>query len=127
MTRASGSSPATRSRSARCCCSAAASAIGGLAGSFAVLVSARALQGAFGALLAPSALGLLTTTFTNPAERGKAFGIYGAIAGGGGAIGLLLGGVLTEYLSWRWCLYVNLAFAVPAALAALALLHGGAD
>src|SRR5215467_7725767 len=67
-----------------------ASAIGGAAGSFAVLVSARALQGAFGALLAPSALGLLTTTFTNPAERGKAFGIYGAIAGGGGAMGLLL-------------------------------------
>jgi EmrB/QacA subfamily drug resistance transporter len=106
---------------------ALASALGGAAQSFGVLVAARALQGAFGALLAPSALGLLTTTFTNPAERGKAFGIYGAIAGGGGAIGLLLGGVLTEYLSWRWCLYVNLAFAVPAALGALTLLHGGAD
>jgi EmrB/QacA subfamily drug resistance transporter len=101
---------------------AAASAAGGAADSFAVLVSARALQGAFGALLAPSALGLLTTTFSDPQERGKAFGIYGAIAGGGGAVGLLLGGLLTEYLSWRWCLYVNLAFAVPAALGALALL-----
>src|SRR5215213_949396 len=101
---------------------AAASAIGGAAESFGVLVVARALQGAFGALLAPAALSLLTTTFTNPNERGKAFGIYGAIAGGGGAVGLLLGGVLTEYLSWRWCLYVNLLFAIPAAIGALALL-----
>src|SRR5690242_13272401 len=103
-----------------------ASAIGGAAQSFGVLVGARALQGVFGALLAPSALGLLTTTFSDPRERGKAFGIYGAIAGGGGAIGLLLGGILTEYLSWRWCLYVNLAFAVPAALGALALLSSNA-
>jgi EmrB/QacA subfamily drug resistance transporter len=100
-----------------------ASAAGGLAQSFEVLVIARAFQGAFGALLAPSALSLLTTTFTDPSERGKAFGIYGAIAGGGGAIGLLLGGLLTEYLSWRWCLYVNLLLAVPATFAALALLH----
>jgi EmrB/QacA subfamily drug resistance transporter len=106
---------------------AIASAAGGLAQSFEVLVIARAAQGAFGALLAPSALSLLTTTFTDPAERGKAFGIYGAIAGGGGAIGLLLGGVLTEYLSWRWCLYVNLLLAVPAGLAALALLHNQAQ
>jgi EmrB/QacA subfamily drug resistance transporter len=105
---------------------AVASAIGGLAPSFGVLVFARALQGAFGALLAPSALSLLTTTFTDPAERGKAFGVYGAIAGGGGAVGLLLGGVLTEYLSWRWCLYVNLAIAVPAVMAAATLLRGGA-
>jgi EmrB/QacA subfamily drug resistance transporter len=104
---------------------AAASAVGGLAPSFGVLVFARALQGAFGALLAPSALSLLTTTFTDPAERGKAFGVYGAIAGGGGAVGLLLGGVLTEYLSWRWCLYVNLAIAVPAVFAAVALLRSG--
>jgi predicted MFS family arabinose efflux permease len=87
-----------------------------------VLVAARAAQGAFGALLAPAALSLLTTTFTDPNERGKAFGIYGAIAGGGGAVGLLLGGVLTEHLSWRWTLYVNLLFAIPAALGALALL-----
>jgi EmrB/QacA subfamily drug resistance transporter len=102
---------------------AAASALGGLAQSFGVLVGARALQGAFGALLAPAALSLLTTTFTEPAERGKAFGIFGAVAVGGAAIGLLLGGILTEYLSWRWCLYVNLLIAVPAALAGLALLH----
>ena len=98
------------------------SAIGGAAQSFGMLVTARAFQGAAGALLAPSALGLLTTTFTQPRERGIAFGIYGAIAGAGGAVGLLLGGVLTEYLSWRWCLYVNVAIAIPAVLAASVLL-----
>jgi EmrB/QacA subfamily drug resistance transporter len=101
---------------------AVASAIGGAAQSFGVLVGARAAQGAFGALLAPAALSLLTTTFTDPDERGKAFGIYGAIAGGGAAIGLLLGGILTELLSWRWCLYVNLLFAIPAAAFAAVLL-----
>jgi EmrB/QacA subfamily drug resistance transporter len=101
---------------------ALASAVGGAAQSFGVLAAARAAQGAFGAVLAPSALALLTTTFTAPEERGKAFGIFGAIAGGGAAVGLLLGGVLTELLSWRWCLYVNLLFAIPAALAALRLL-----
>lgn len=101
---------------------AVASAIGGMAGNIEVLIAARALQGAFGALLAPAALSLLTTTFVDPAERAKAFGIYGAIAGGGGAVGLLLGGVLTEYLSWRWCLYVNLIFAAIAIPAAARLL-----
>ncbi len=101
---------------------ALASAVAGLAQSYDVLVAARALQGAFGALLAPSALSILTTTFTDPGERGKAFGIYGAIAGGGGAIGLLLGGVLTEYIDWRSTLFVNLVFAIPAAAAALVLL-----
>jgi EmrB/QacA subfamily drug resistance transporter len=105
---------------------ATASAIGGFAHSFGVLVTARALQGAFGAILAPSALGLLTTTFTEPGERAKAFGIFGAIAGAGGAIGLLLGGVLTQSLSWRWAMYVNLAFALPAAAGALALLRNPA-
>ena len=99
-----------------------ASAIGGSAQSFEVLVLARALQGAFGAILAPAALSILTTTFTDPEERGKAFAIFGAISGGGAAVGLLLGGVLTEYLSWRWCLYVNLFFAIPAALVALWLI-----
>jgi MFS family permease len=73
-------------------------------------------------LLAPSALSLLTVTFTDPEERGKAFAVYGAVAGAGGAVGLLLGGVLTEYLSWRWCLYVNLIFAGVAAAGAIALL-----
>jgi EmrB/QacA subfamily drug resistance transporter len=98
------------------------SALGGFAQSFGVLVVARAMQGAFGALLAPSALSILTTTFRDPAERGRAFGIYGAIAGGGGAIGLLLGGVLTQYLDWRATMFVNLAFALPAAVAAVTLL-----
>jgi EmrB/QacA subfamily drug resistance transporter len=102
---------------------AAASAVGGAATSFGMLVAARACQGAFGALLAPSALSLLTTTFSDPKERGKAFGVYGAIAGAGGAVGLVLGGLLTEYLSWRWCLYVNLFFAAIAAVGAVTLLH----
>ncbi|MEA2177147.1 MAG: hypothetical protein QOG77_444, partial [Solirubrobacteraceae bacterium] len=97
---------------------AVASAIGGAAGSFGVLVLARTLQGVFGAMLAPSALGLLSTTFSDSAERGKAFGIFGAIAGGGAAVGLLLGGILTEALSWRWCLYVNLLIAIPTAIMA---------
>jgi EmrB/QacA subfamily drug resistance transporter len=90
---------------------AAASAVGGAATSFGMLVAARTAQGAFGALLAPAALSILSTTFSNPKDRGKAFGVYGAIVGAGGAIGLVLGGILTEYLSWRWCLYVNLFFA----------------
>jgi EmrB/QacA subfamily drug resistance transporter len=102
---------------------AGASALGGAAQSFDLLVAARALQGGFGALLAPAALSLLATTFTDPAERGKAFGIYAGIAGMGGAIGLLLGGALTEVLDWRWCLYVSIAFAVPAAIAGTRLLH----
>jgi EmrB/QacA subfamily drug resistance transporter len=102
---------------------AAASALGGAAPDFGALVAARAVQGAFGALLAPSALALLITTFTDQRERGKALGIYTAIAGGGGAIGLILGGVLTEYLSWRWCLYVNVAFAVLALAGAIPLIR----
>src|SRR4051794_30379633 len=101
---------------------AAASAVGGAAGSFGVLVGARAAQGVFGAVLAPSSLALLATIFTSPQERGKAFGIFGAIAGGGAAVGLLLGGILAETLSWRWCLYVNLLFAVPTAIIAVRLL-----
>lgn len=102
---------------------AGASALGGMAQSFEVLVAARALQGIFGALLAPAALSILTTTFTDPKERGQAFGVFGAVAVGGAAIGLIMGGVLTQYLDWRWCLYVNLAFAIPAAVAAMPLLH----
>ncbi len=101
---------------------ASASAIGGAAPSFEVLIGARALQGAFAALLAPAALSIVTTTFTDPAERGKAFGVYGAIAGSGAAVGLLLGGVLTEVLDWRATMYVNLAFAIPAAIAGTRLL-----
>jgi len=101
---------------------AGVSAIGGASVNFGMLITARACQGAFGALLVPSALSLLTTTFTEPKERGKAFGIYGAIAAAGGAIGLLLGGALTEYLSWRWTLYVNLIFAGAAFIGGAILL-----
>jgi EmrB/QacA subfamily drug resistance transporter len=90
---------------------AVASAAGGASVSFTMLVTARTCQGAFAALLAPSALSLLTTTFTDPKERGKAFGVYGTVAASGSALGLLLGGALTSYASWRWCLYVNLVFA----------------
>ncbi|MFF4117703.1 MFS transporter [Streptomyces sp. NPDC001714] len=102
---------------------AGASALGGAATGFDMLIVARAAQGLFGALLAPAALSLLTTTFTDAKERAKAFGVYGAIAGAGGAIGLLLGGVLTEYLDWRWTLYVNLAFAVVAFVGGALLLQ----
>jgi len=93
-----------------------ASMIGGAAPDFAVLVTARALQGAFAALLAPTALSLLAVTFTEPRERATAFSVYGSIAGSGAAIGMLLGGALTQYLSWRWCLYVNLPIAFVAAV-----------
>lgn len=101
---------------------AVASALGGAAGSFELLVAARALQGVFGAVLAPSALSVLTTTFTVPRERARAFGVFGAIAGMGGAIGLLLGGYLTENLDWRWNLYVNVVIAAVALVAGIALL-----
>ena len=104
---------------------AIASAIGGAAGSFVVLVTARALQGAFGAVLAPSALGTLLSVFNEPRERGRAFGVFGSVAAGGGAVGLILGGVLSEYLSWRWCLYINLMFAAIAVAGALAYIRGG--
>lgn len=97
---------------------AVASALGGAADSFGTLVAARALQGAFGALLAPTALAVLTTTFTIPKERARAFGVFGAIAGAGGAIGLLLGGVLTEAFDWRWNLYINVFIAVVAVIGA---------
>src|SRR6266480_469991 len=102
---------------------AVVSAIGGASVNFAMLITARACQGAFAALLVPSALSLLTTTFTKPKDRGRAFAVYGAIAGAGGAIGLLLGGALTEYLSWRWTLYVNLIFAGVAFTGGLLLLQ----
>jgi len=102
---------------------AGASTLGGASQSFEMLVGARALQGAFGAVLAPAALSVLTTTFTEPRERSRAFGVFGGLAGAGGAIGLLLGGFLTEHFDWRWTLYVNLVFAVVAVVGALVFLH----
>jgi EmrB/QacA subfamily drug resistance transporter len=98
---------------------ALSSALGGAAVSFGMLVAARTLQGAFGAILAPAALGTLISTFRDPRERGRAFGVFGSVAGGGGAVGLILGGVLTQYVSWRWTLYVNLFFAAVAIAGAL--------
>jgi EmrB/QacA subfamily drug resistance transporter len=102
---------------------AAASAVGGAAVNFPMLISARAVQGAFAAVLAPTALSLLATTFTDPDERRRSFAVYGAVAGGGGAVGLVLGGLLTQYLSWRYCLYVNVLFALTAGTGAAVLLH----
>ena len=98
---------------------AAASLLGGLAPTFELLIAARAFQGVFGAVLAPSALAVLVTTFTIPKERGRAFGVFGAIAGVGGAIGLLLGGFLTEYFDWRWNLTINVFIAAIAVVGAL--------
>jgi EmrB/QacA subfamily drug resistance transporter len=100
-----------------------ASAAGGAATSFVMLVLARAVQGAFGAVLAPAALALLTTTFTDPRGRARAFGAYAALAGGGAAVGLLLGGVLVQYLNWRWCMFVNVGFAATALLGAIVFLR----
>jgi EmrB/QacA subfamily drug resistance transporter len=98
------------------------SAIGGAANGIEMLLIARAAQGIFAALLAPAALSLLTTTFTDPKERGRAFGVFGAIGGSGAALGMLLGGVLTEYLDWRWCMFVNIIFAVIAFVGASILM-----
>jgi EmrB/QacA subfamily drug resistance transporter len=102
---------------------AAASALGGAAVNEGMLLGARALQGVFGALLAPAALSLLAVTFTEAKERAQAFGIFGAIAGAGGAVGLILGGVLTQYVNWRWALFVNIFFAVIAAVGAVLFVH----
>lgn len=102
---------------------AAASALGGAAQNAGMLFGARALQGAFAALMAPAALSLISVTFTEARERAKAFGVFGAIAGGGAAIGLVLGGLLTEYASWRWCLLVNVPISLIAAVAAVRLVH----
>ena len=102
---------------------ASASALGGFATNQGMLYGSRALQGVFGALLAPAALAIISETFKVPAERAKAFGVFGAISGGGAAIGLILGGTLTEFFSWRWCLGVNAPIAAVAALLALKFVH----
>jgi EmrB/QacA subfamily drug resistance transporter len=102
---------------------AGASALGGIASTQGLLFASRALQGVFGALLAPAALAIISVTFTVPKERAKAFGVFGAISGGGAAIGLIVGGVLTEYTSWRWCLGVNTPIAIVAAILAAKFVH----
>jgi EmrB/QacA subfamily drug resistance transporter len=102
---------------------ALASGLGGLAPTAGLLFAARGLQGAFAALLAPAALSLITVTFVAPKERARAFGVYGAISGGGAAVGLILGGFLTQYFSWRWCLGVNVPIALVTAVAAVYVVH----
>lgn len=102
---------------------AASSALAGLATGFGMLVAGRALQGGFAAILSPTALSLIAVTFTGDRERGKAFGVYGAVASSGAVVGLLLGGVLTEYADWRWCLFVNVGVAIAAAIAGRACLR----
>jgi MFS family permease len=106
---------------------AAASVLGGIANGFDVLLNARIAQGAFAALLAPAALSMVSVTFAdNAADRGRAFGVFGAVSGAGGALGLLLGGVLTQSVSWRWCLLVNLVIAVIALFGAFVWLRDSA-
>jgi len=100
---------------------AGASALAGFSQNTAMLFGARALQGAIAAVMAPAALSLLTVTFTERHERARAFAVYGATSGGGSAVGLILGGVLTQYVSWRWTLLVNIPIAVIAALLAMRL------
>ena len=104
---------------------AGASAAGGAARTFGELVSARAAQGVFGALLAPAALAALTVTFVEPKERARAFAIFGAIGGSGAAIGLILGGALTQWATWRWCLFVNVVMAGVSLVGVLVVVAGG--
>ncbi|SNT65486.1 drug resistance transporter, EmrB/QacA subfamily [Asanoa hainanensis] len=102
---------------------AVASAVGGVAADTGTLLTARALQGAFAALLAPAALALLSVTFTEAKERARAYAVFGAIAAAGGGVGLILGGVLTEYLDWRWALFINVPFALVATIGAIPTIH----
>ena len=106
---------------------AVASAVGGAAPNIGTLITARAVQGGFAAVLAPAALSLIAVIFTDLKELNKAFGIFGAVSGSAGAIGLLLGGLLTDYVNWRWCMYVNIAFAVVGIIGGLTLLHNSTD
>ncbi len=104
---------------------AVASAVGGAAHTFTMLIVARAVQGVFGALLAPAALAAVSVTFSEPRERAKAFAIYGVVGGSGAAIGLILGGALTQWASWRWCLFINLFFAAVAIVGVAVCVAGG--
>ncbi|MEU2725725.1 MFS transporter [Streptomyces smyrnaeus] len=98
---------------------AAASALGGAAVSTGMLIGARVLQGLFGAMLVPAVLALVSVMFTDTTERAKAFGVFGALSGGGAAIGLMLGGVLTQLVNWRFTLLINIGFGAVAAAGAL--------
>jgi len=100
-----------------------ASLLGGLAGTPELVYAARGLQGVFAAVMAPVVLSILTATFTTPAERAKAFAVWGAVGGLGGSMGLILGGVLTEYTSWRWTLLVNTPATIAIAAAAYFILR----
>jgi EmrB/QacA subfamily drug resistance transporter len=102
---------------------AGASLLGGFSQNQQMLYGARGLQGIFGALLAPAALSLISVTFTDSKERARAFGVYGALSGVGAAIGLIVGGLLTQYLSWRWCLFVNTPMAIMALSLAIPNVH----
>jgi EmrB/QacA subfamily drug resistance transporter len=104
-----------------------ASLLGGLANSEGMLIAARALQGLGGALLSPAALAILTTTFAEGAERNKALGVWGAVAGSGGAVGVLLGGILTDSLGWEWVLFVNVPITFVAAFFAFRVLGESRD
>jgi EmrB/QacA subfamily drug resistance transporter len=106
---------------------AVASVLGGVAVNAEMLITARALQGAFGALVSPAALAMITVSFSAAEERGKAFGVYNAVAGSGSAMGLLLGGVLTQYLTWRWTFYMVVPFAIIAAVGVFAVIREPAD
>ena len=106
---------------------ALASLAGGLSDSRSLLIVARAVQGIGGAVIAPASLSILTTTFTEPAERNRAVGIWGAMGGGGGAAGVVLGGLITQALSWRWILFINVPIGLAAALAARELIAEGRD
>ncbi|RKR93089.1 EmrB/QacA subfamily drug resistance transporter [Micromonospora pisi] len=104
-----------------------ASALGGVAVNATMLLTARALQGVFAALLAPAALSLISLAFTEPKERAKAFGVFSAVSVGGGAVGLLTGGLLTQYLSWRWSMFVLVPVAVIGILGAIPNVHDTAE
>jgi EmrB/QacA subfamily drug resistance transporter len=104
----------------------AASLAGGLAASPAWLLAARAVQGAGGAIVAPTALALIVTTFPEGPPRNRAMGVYAAMSAAGGAVGLLAGGLLVTYASWRWVLFVNVPIGIAVALGALIVLPGAA-
>jgi EmrB/QacA subfamily drug resistance transporter len=106
---------------------AVASAAGGAVPNIGTLITARAFQGGFAAVLAPAALSMITVIFTELKELNKGFAIFGAVSGSAGAIGLLLGGLLTEYADWRWCMYINIALAVVGLLGAVTLLHNATE